>query len=185
MHWCIVCIDSWMSTFSSCMATQNPGNLAIEAAPMEQVLPRQFVGTQRWFWCYQKRFYLRQCRRNDRWLSNGSYNLLRRWAPESDHIYQPLGVKPQEWNWCIWKGSIQKDLANFMDIFYNVIWFMDFSSWNILWSQFPRQYLHHFGVATISLPRPTSSPWRWPCKFRVGKAVVVHLSNLSDLSLNF
>lgn len=36
--------------------TQNPGNLAIEAAPMEQVLPRQFVGTQRWFWCYQKRF---------------------------------------------------------------------------------------------------------------------------------
>ena len=23
----------------------------IEAAPMEQVLPRQFVGTQRWFWC--------------------------------------------------------------------------------------------------------------------------------------
>ena len=40
-----------MSTFSSFMATQNPGNVAIEAAPMEQVLPRQFVGTQRWFWC--------------------------------------------------------------------------------------------------------------------------------------
>ena len=69
MYWCIVCMDSWMSTFSSFMATLNPGNLAIEAAPMEQVLPRQFVGTQRWFWCYQKRFDLRQCHGNQyRWL---------------------------------------------------------------------------------------------------------------------